>query len=360
MKKLSKEAKFNLKTIFGSLISNRCAIEAGKSLPFWSSILVALLAVGMAITPIIVNAAKTNGSDILKGNYSYGIERKMAVASVEMKQENIRLEVDANHMLTFYKNDVARNADVQGVELLSSYTVVKADYTEQYDIRSYFVNDYNEKTYAQYINETMQTQYLLGTTTKKSDTDPKDSKYYIPTSVFYYEKGFVVYAYKYGTTTAAFSFAGDFVNVEPTELNKTILTVDGYVPTTIDDISKSGYEAGVLDNLKTLFDKSFLEIKGRNLLYSSTIYSAVYLGLIILLGLLTFFITRGKRNFNNYLKIYQCLYIACWVSFTPGLLALILGFALSNYAVMMFILFMGVRTMWLTMKQLAPTGAPAK
>ncbi|MCR4880242.1 MAG: hypothetical protein K5906_04740, partial [Bacilli bacterium] len=77
--------------------------------------------------------------------------------------------------------------------------------------------------------------------------------------------------------------------------------------------------------------------------------------LTLFLGLLMFLLTRGKRNFNNYLKWYQCMCISAWAAFTPGLLGLIFGFLMPAYAIMFFILFMGVRVMWLSMKQLSPT-----
>ena len=352
MKKLSKEAQFNLKNIFGSLFSNKCAIEAGKSLPFWSSILVAILGVGLAVTPIIVNAGRSKGSDALNGTYTYNIERKVAIAAVTLNNNNVRMEVDANHKLTYYKNDVAQNDNVKGSELLMAHVNYSS---KEYEVRAYFVNDYDGKTYSENASEIMKTQYVVGSTTPKSDTDPSDTKYYIPATLFFYADGFGAYTYKLNTTTSASTFVGDYINVEPCELIKTFATVNGAIPATIDEISNPGYEAGVLGNLKAFYDKAYLQIWSRTLLYSSTIYTAVYLGLVILLGLLMFVITRGKKNFNNYLKWYQCMFIACWCSFTPGLLSLVLGFIFPAYSVMMFILFMGVRTMWLTMKQLSPT-----
>lgn len=351
MKKLSKEAKFNLKNIFGSLVSNKCAIEAAKSLPFWSSILVAILGVGLAIIPIVVTAANTNGSDVLKANYTYGVERKVAISSINLHNQNVRLEVDGNHYLTYYKNDVAQNDKVQGKELIDSHI---NSGSHEYEVMTYFVNEYDNRAYTDYINDTLKSQYIVGTTTPKGETDPGETKYYIPSCIFYFAKGLAIYNFKYESTTTVSSFVGDFVNVEAGELTTRFATVNGKMPTSIHDVVAPGYESGVLDNLKDFYNKSYLEIKGRNLLYSSTIYTSVYIGLILMLGLLIFAITRGKRNYNNYLKLYQCLYIAAWCSFTPGLLALIFGFIFANYSVMMFIMFMGVRTMWLTMKQLSP------
>ena len=100
---------------------------------------------------------------------------------------------------------------------------------------------------------------------------------------------------------------------------------------------------------------SYLAIKNKSLVVSTFMYWGIYAGLTLFLGLLIFLLTRGKRNFNNYLKWYECLAISGWASFTPGLLGMIMGFILTSYAIMFFILFMGVRIMWLSMKQLSPT-----
>jgi hypothetical protein len=43
-----------------------------------------------------------------------------------------------------------------------------------------------------------------------------------------------------------------------------------------------------------------------------------------------------------------------WAAFTPAVLACGLGFAFSTYALFIFILFYGMRIMWMSMKNLRP------
>ena len=71
--------------------------------------------------------------------------------------------------------------------------------------------------------------------------------------------------------------------------------------------------------------------------------------------LLIFLLTRGKNNpLKSTIKWYHGFGISTWLSMTPALLSLVLGFFLSNFAMMIYILTFGIRCMWLSMKNLRP------
>ena len=148
------------------------------------------------------------------------------------------------------------------------------------------------------------------------------------------------------------SFSGDWKNTESgKDLITRMLTVDGFeIPTEVNSLE---YINGVFTNYKGLYDECFIATKNRMYLMNTTVYLGVYAGLVILLGLLIFALTRGKTNPNRYLKWYHCQFIMYWACFAPGLLAMVFGFLLSQYAMMFFIIFMGLRAMWISMKQLS-------
>ena len=72
------------------------------------------------------------------------------------------------------------------------------------------------------------------------------------------------------------------------------------------------------------------------------------------MGLLMFLLTRGKNNPNRGLTFWITCKISAWIDFTPGLLAMILGFIWPAAAGLGYIVLIGLRTMWLSMRQLNP------
>lgn len=351
MKKLSKETSYNLKTGFGTLVSNQCCIDAGKSLPWWIAIILGLVGSFIPVIPVMVNIAKTNGDSFISNTYNYSFDRNATIANIQLKNANIEFVVGDDHMLTYYENGKADNP--AGSKLLTSYT---NPITNQYEIRTYWLSDSGTKTVNDYYQQIVAEQYILGSTTPKSNSDAEGTNYYTPSYLFYYKEGNGLYLAKANSTAAASKFSGDFANVAPnTKLVERMLTVEGKdIPTDTSDIAPE-YIVGVYNNYKAFYNESYYAIKTRSLIYSTFIYWGIYAGLTLFLGLLIFLLTRGKRNFNNYLKWWQCMAIAGWACFTPGLLAMVLGFLMVNYAIMFFILLMGVRTMWLSMKQLSPS-----
>ena len=350
MKKLSKETSYNLRTGFGTLLSNQCCIDAGKSLPWWIAIILGLVATFIPVIPVMVNISKTTGETFIAATYNYSFDKNATIANVQLKNKGVDFLVGEDHYLTYYENNEAKPN--QPTTRITEYI---NPLTKQYDVITYWLADTEEKKIDDQYSEIVSKQYVLGSTTEKSDSDPEGTTYYIPTYITYYKQGNALYLAKNNSTSAASKFTGDLVNTGAnTKLVTRMLTVEGVeVPTEVSNIS-SELIAGVYSNYKAFYNESYRNIQNRSLLYSTFIYWGIYLGLTLFLGLLIFLLTRGKRNFNNYLKWWQCLAIAGWASFTPGVLAMILGFLMTQYAIMFFILLMGVRTMWLSMKQLSP------
>ena len=73
------------------------------------------------------------------------------------------------------------------------------------------------------------------------------------------------------------------------------------------------------------------------------------------MGLMMFLLTRGKNNPNRGLTFFITCKIDAWITFTPALLGMILGFIWNAAAGLGFIVLIGLRTMWLSMRQLSPT-----
>ena len=84
------------------------------------------------------------------------------------------------------------------------------------------------------------------------------------------------------------------------------------------------------------------------------IFAAIDLGLIILFGGLLFLMTRGKKNPYRIFNFWETEKMAAFASFTPSVLAMALGFWLTQYAFILFMFAFGMRMMWMSMRSMRP------
>ena len=347
---MRQNTKYNLKNIFGSTVSNQCAIDAARTLPWWGAFICFLLGVLLPLIPLVVSVANTYGSSYISGT-NYGFDRDLTCLSVELHKEKKTLVVDENKMLHYYVNGLEQlpNTD-QDFEPIGKYINTKEN---QYELLAYFtrrgIND--TPSLNDLFKAAASTKYVKGSLNLKTTED--DANCYIPSIIVFHCDGFASVLFKHNSVTASnTSYSGDWKNTKSGEdLITRMLTVEGFdIPTEVNSLE---YINGVFKNYKGLYDEGFVATKNRMYLMNTTVYFGVYAGLVILLGLLIFALTRGRSNPNRYLKWYQCQFIMYWACFAPGLLSMAFGFLLSQYAMMFFIIFMGLRAMWISMKQLS-------
>jgi len=350
---MRENTKYNLKNIFGSTVSNQCAIDAAKTLPWWSAIIVLLLGVLLPIIPLVVSVANTHGSNYVS-SVNYGIDRDLAVTSLDLYDEKKTFVVDDDKILHYYDNgvEVKPNAE-QDLTPIYRYFNTKE---KQYELDVYFTQrEFGDSTASinDLLKETEKHQYVLGTTIEKAEGQ-ETSTCYTPSVLILHSKGLILRLYKHNSVNSSgSSYSGDWVCTKSGEdIITRMLTVEGKeIPA---DIKSLDYVKDVFTNYKGLLDECYITTINRMYILNTTVYFGIYVGVVVLLGLLIFILTRSKRNSNNYLKWYQCQFIMYWSSFAPGLLAMIFGFLLSTYAAMFFIVLMGLRGMWMSMRQLSP------
>ena len=149
---------------------------------------------------------------------------------------------------------------------------------------------------------------------------------------------------------------GDYKTMEATQTGlKDLLTVKDKDGNAIaPSMANPDYYNGVLNNFKRGLNNTYDAVKWKNTFVTSGIYLAIFAGLSIFMGLLMWVMTRGKRNPNNYFSIWLCLKIEARLGLAPGLITFIMGLFLTQYASMIFILTLGLRVMWISMKELRP------
>lgn len=353
--------KENLGNIFGSLISNQRAINGAKRNPWWAALIMFVLAIILPVIPLTVTVANSYGASFLAGN-TYGYESQITEASLDLYVDGYKFEVTDYNYLTATKDGVELNSatynDTVAISTVHNTVTNEIDFEVYFSYRTFAGNSGIKSL----VDELLKVRYQKNTTIQApaGTENSEDATYYRPSFIILFPEGSYEYVAKAKTYDMAAQQSGDWKNTPVgTNLLESVLTVEGYtLPTTADEaealLRNGAYVSGVLNNWKTIYNQAYIATKNNSLLFQSLLFLGIYALLVLFMGLMIFLLTRGKKNPFNYLNIWVCEKIAMWASLCPGILAMILGFMLSNYAVMFFIILVGIRTMWLTMKQLRP------
>ena len=355
MKERTKEI---LRDGFGSLINNSAALRGGKNGPLWLTILFFIFSIILPIVPIFVSQANIKGSSFLN-TYSYSLEKNVTAVALTLKDRNVELVLSEEHLLTIKENGNQIDYSIYGSD--KPFAVYENSVTKQYDFVLY-VSDASKASEQKVVNTAINAKtYTLGSTTASAAAEGS----YTPSYMVLYPNSLSVVIYGNNATKAvASSYAGDYKTMKATANGLTyLLSVndkDGNA-ITHENISEwlidEQYTAGVLANFKRIMNKSYDTLKIKNTWGSSGIYLAIFFGLSVLMGFLMWILTRGKNNPNNYFSPWLTQKIEARLALTPALLTLIIGFFLVQYAPMIFILTLGLRVMWISMKELRPVQA---
>ena len=336
---------------FGSLISNASALRGAKAGPLWLTIVMFFLALIIPIIPIFVSQATTNGSSFLT-SYSYGLERYVTSIAMDLKTNRLaEFSISEDHLLTI-KED-GNEVDFNNYGSTTPYATYKNDAKNQYDFVVYLSTATTDKEKSTVNEEIAKIRYGLKTT----EVLYSEENVYRPSYMIIFKNGVFVSIYaNNGTKNLTSSYNGDFKTIEAgNNYLTTFLTVkdgDGneIAPSMIND----DYTNGVYNNFKKFLDKSYETLKIRNMWVTSAIYFGIFFGVSFMMGLIMFLLTRGKNNPNNYFSLWLCLKIQGRLSFCPGLITMVVGWFLTSQIPLFFIMLVGLRVMWISMKELRP------
>lgn len=372
---MKEKTKYTLKILFGSLLKNDYAVEGAKTFPWWVAVILFILGTFLPIVPIMVNASKTYGASFAS-SYVYDFDQALVSCSVKMKKldsyagrddlSTYSFKVDENNQLLAYKDNseeplsntwLVADGETESQDLtpIVTYNTVIEGKTNRALNIYYSDRSYNSSVYSikQMVKTIEATKYIINSVeVASSDTNSADT--YIPSYLLLYKDGLYAHIYKTGTTTsAATSYGGLNWNhnvLDGQDLLEYVVNVDGLEI----NLRDPNYVSGSMDKWKIVFNKSYLDQKTYNFWFSSGLYYGIYLVLGLFMGLMMWLLTRGKHNPNRNIGIFNCFKISWWIDVTPGLLGLIIGFIWSQAAGLAYIVFIGLRTMWLSMRQLSP------
>ena len=335
---------------FASLVNNAAAIRGAKNGPLWLTILFFVFGILLPVIPLFVSQATTNGSYFLN-SYSYGLERYVTSMALDLQSQNVEFGIDEEHLLTVNENGTA--VDFANYGSVKPYATYLNEVTKQYDLALY-LSDATTTAEKTVVNKTISsTYYEVGTVNVTTSTENA----YMPSYIILFKNGvYVAVVGNNSTKVAAYSYNGDFKTIKANDkcLETLLKVTDKDGNNVAPSIISNEYTEGVYKNFKKFLDKSYETLKVKNTWVSSAIYLGIFFGLNIIMGFLMWLLTRGKNNPNNYYTPWLTEKVQARLCLAPALITLIVGFFLTSQTMLIYIVTIGMRVMWTSMKELRP------
>lgn len=346
----------NFKLIMKSLINNDACIEGGRTKRWFFAVIFAVLSLVMAVLPIMVTSLQAQGSDFTAGNYLYNYDNAIVAFSDSLKDNNLSMVVSEDANGRFLAVDKSQWETAYTANAYKQYVHLNND--SKVDFEVYYTEAVGQEFVDYYTLVSQNKSPIDGSWREAADT-ARSTSYLI-----FGRERMVGQLFQPGNTTALSGVSGDYLKLDLGFDFKSLATVeiDGVTYVTShddkfsepDEIDIDAYRSQIQNRWNDVYDAVYYNTKMVTARDSTLIMLGVDALLIFFMGLMIFILTRGKRNPFRIYTFWETQKIAYWASFTPSLLALIFGFIFTEYAVMIFVMLIGVRIMWMSMKSLKP------
>lgn len=347
----------NFKLIMKSLINNDACIEGGRTKRWFFAVIFAVLSLVMAVLPIMVTSLQAQGSDFTAGNYLYNYDNAIVAFSDSLKDNNLSMVVSEDANGRFLAVDKTQWEAAYTANAYKQYVHLNND--SKVDFEVYYTEAVGQEFVDYYTLVSQNKSPIDGSWREAADT-ARSTSYLI-----FGRERMVGQLFQPGNTTALSGVSGDYLKLDLGFDFKSLATVeiDGVTYVTSHDdkfsepngfLSIDAYRRQIQNKWNDVYDAVYYNTKMVTARDSTLIMLGVDALLIFFMGLMIFILTRGKRNPFRIYTFWETQKIAYWASFTPSLLALIFGFIFTEYAVMIFVMLIGVRIMWMSMKSLKP------
>lgn len=388
---MSPNAKANIRLGAQSLINNAACVELGRHKPWYGAVISAVLAVLLAITPIMVNNFKVKGGDNFFGAYTFGYEEGLVhfQDAIEAKGVSIKVDTEAKELKVDGWDNFKQTGEPYDITWYRHVNTSTDPANPYIDFEAYYINgddDYFKtavdnilscktptgiQRYAEYTKpteygsmmhsekrEVSETSEAPSSTeesvaSSESSTAPVTPTYKTNVLILGNTK-FTAYKFSTSSTQGTGGYVYLYDRGESFTFNEKFKKDS--------TMTQSAYVEHVENCWRTFMNDAYETNKNNAAWINIGIMSGVFTIFIVLMGLLVFLMTRGKSNPFRIYTFWECQKIAYWASFTPGVLALALGFIplFSTYTMFLFIFLFGMRLMWLSMKTLRPDATPSK
>jgi hypothetical protein len=369
------KTKQAFKTLFASLFNNQAAVDGGRKQPWWIAIILLFVSTLIAIVPQMVTMGKDKGGDIFSSPV-VEVDTGLIKFHQALEEKGVTLTYKANDEGVYELNKTGEFNDVFtssiGISSLTgsvevpyfSYSALRQKPTttsepgfeyENFEyLRVYYTADIADSftigtkivSAARYLDD-----YLYGLTEDgiliNQNPNEKVTSYiilgkteirirlYKPTAV---QNGSDSFRNINGLTSKFTS------EISINDFYKKTVNGEAISPTDISLVSK------VMDNWKHFMDESFKPVKASTFWQTSALFYALLFLLSLFIGVVYWITTRGKYNPNRDIRFLEAMRIGFWLLLSPALITLIVGLFMPNYATMIYIMTLGMRTVWMSMK----------
>jgi hypothetical protein len=339
-----------LKLIFQSLFSNGPVMEA-KNQPWYVALILFFVSILFATYPTFTQINNQEGSNFLSGN-TYSIENALVLFSETLKEEDVRLVVTSRTEGDTTFDELNNQGDAWGSVFTATlpghptFPYFQYSVNNQVRLRVFYQGENSDETTGALANA------LLALPTG-DDT--------IASFLLLGKEAVYMYVYNPAALTAntasgesyVTAFSGTYNEVPiGTNLGNFVVTdVDGN-PITQSDLTL--YTRVVFNRWLNFFDQSFSFTKTQLLFVQTGLTFVVNSIMALLMSVVIFIMTRGKNNPNKHFRFSSTMKIGAWSLLSPAILTLVAGALFPEFAGTAFVLFVGLRLMWLSSRYLRP------
>lgn len=319
----------NLKLILKSLISNHSCVEGGRKKAWYFAIPMFLIAMVLALIPSFVqNISKQGDAAVASNTYEMDVASQRFLESVEdngisMKIVNQSLVIEGDWTKVASSKDKSDNT----CYIHKHKNAVSGEESE--DLSVYYRKNVDQD----YWNSITTFPY-----TNENGEQARANRTY--SFILFSEKSVIVGIYSNGSQKSI--IYGDYQSLP-----------EGYTINSIyakDDVAKSW--GNWKEFYRRIYDNNRIKLTWQ----TTGILAAINAGITIFMGFMLWILTRGKNNLR-WFNLWETQKIAYWATISPAILAVGLGFLITQFSQVMFPLLLGVRVMWLSMKLLRPENA---
>ena len=356
-KKGNPELRAKVALGFKTLISNAAVVEGGRTFKWFIPLIFAIVAVILAVIPTFAsNMSVQAGNSFLATTYGYEIGLLHFEQALDTQGVSLVIK---DGVLVNEKKDwqdkMAYSASTKWYKYEAHDLYGEGNQTTLFEV---FFND-TDRSDQDYLNYVVTNKNPYVTNADEYRTFDKEGNPLTTVSTSYLFLGKkIFYAASFKSTGVAGSAVQglydhhnglDLKSLATRSINGDALTGDA--------ATGRGLTQSILASYKTFFTDGYNSTKVGNTWKWTGIIVGVNVGTVVLMGLLIFLLTRGKRNPYRIFKFWECLKMSMLASVSPAIISIPLGFLMAQFAYFGFVIIFAFRVMWMSMRTLSPTSA---
>ena len=329
-----------------TLIKNDAVVDVGRNWKWYLPVVMAILAIIIAVIPILTQNMSVQAGNSFFGT-SYGYETGLVHFQQEIDDKNVSLVI-ADKKLTNPNDTWAAQIKNEADEPWYTY---KETGTNEVTFEVFY-------NYTANISDTDFLSRITGnknpiTEAVRSLNDKGEAKSYITAFLFLGKESFYCSSRKLdgsqGTTVS-----GLYDHHEGFDLKSLAKKTIAGEDIAADKFGTRAYLSIITSSWTTFVNDGYNSTKIKRAWSMTGIVAGIDAGGIIIMGLLLFILTRGKRNPYRIFTFWQTQKMSYTASFTPAILGMILGFIMAQFASFSFLIVFAFRIMWMSMRTLSP------